>query len=553
LILYYNYFLGIAFILILSFLISNFLKKKRFKKLKATLYKNWGTQKKNPYYNFFVIGKYFENNAHKKEAYHIVSEKSKIDLDINEIFKFIDRTSSKIGQQYLYFKIRTIGSIDALLKFDAFTTRFQQDKDASISCQLELSKLNQTSSYYLEELINGKQVQKPKNLWIVKLLTSAAIASIVLSFFFPITIIFLVPLFAVNSVFHYQNKGNVTYYLQGIRQLSKSLKVTKKLSKQPIVVAHFKDFSFIKEIDSIMFKSEFVAFEKNINNSWLFPIWLLIELIKIVFNIEYLVFYSFLDALTKEKKSIERMFLCIGEIDVAIAIASLKSGGLEICTPSFNTSNRLNVSAIYHPLIKNCITNNVDLSDKSMLLTGSNMSGKSTFIRTVALNSILAQTLHISFSASYSAPFYKIYTAIRISDDLLEDTSYYLQEVLAIKELIDASIDKNPCLFVLDEIFKGTNTIERISGGKAILSYLNSEKNTVLVATHDIELTALLEKENYKLYHFSEVIENNNLFFNHTIKEGKLTTRNAIRILDLYQYPSEIIKAAKAIEKTYFS
>jgi hypothetical protein len=157
-----NYFLGIAFILVFGLLIRNFQKKRRFKKFKATLYKNWGTQKKKPYYNFFVIGKYFENNAHKKEAYHIVSEKSKIDLDIDEIFKFIDRTSSKIGQQYLYFKLRTIGSIDALLKFDTLTTLFQNDKDASISCQLELSKLNHTSSYYLEELINGQQIRRPK-------------------------------------------------------------------------------------------------------------------------------------------------------------------------------------------------------------------------------------------------------------------------------------------------------------------------------------------------------------------------------------------------------
>jgi len=99
----------------------------------------------------------------------VVSEKSKIDLDIDEIFKFVDRTSSKIGQQYLYFKLRTIGSIDALLTFDALTNQFQKNKDASISYQLELSKLNQTSSYYLEELINGEQLYKPKNLWVVKL------------------------------------------------------------------------------------------------------------------------------------------------------------------------------------------------------------------------------------------------------------------------------------------------------------------------------------------------------------------------------------------------
>jgi hypothetical protein len=548
-----NYFLGIAFILILSFLISNFLKKRRFKKLKATYYKNWGTKKKSLYYNFFVIGKYFENNAHKEQAYHVVSEKTKIDLDIDEIFKFVDRTSSKIGQQYLYFKLRTISSIDALLTFDALTNQFQKNKDASISCQLELSKLNQTSSYYLEELINGEQLYKPKNLWVVKLLTIASILSIVLSFFFPIILIFLVPLFAVNSVFHYKNKDNVNYYLQGIRELSKSLKVAKKLSIQAIVSNHFKDISFIKKIEAIMFQSEFIAFEKNIHNESLFPIWLLTELVKIVFNLEYLMFYSFLEALTKEKKSIESMYLFIGEIDVAISTASLKSGDLKICTPSFDASNKLDVSAIYHPLIENCISNNVDLLNKSMLLTGSNMSGKSTFIRTVAINSILAQTLHICFAASYTAPYYKVYSSIQISDDLLEGTSYYLQEVLAIKELVAASKNKNPCLFVLDEIFKGTNTVERISGGKAILSYLNGKNNTVLVATHDIELTTLLEKEAYKLYHFSEEIESNKLFFDHKIKEGKLTTRNAIQILDLYKYPLEIITDAKAIEKTYFS
>ncbi|AUC84594.1 DNA mismatch repair protein MutS [Polaribacter sp. ALD11] len=548
-----NYFLGISFIFVLWFLIGNFLKKRKLKKIKAKLYNNWGKQKKNEYYNFFVIGKYFENNRHKEKAYHILSEKSKIDLDIDEIFKFVDRTSSKIGQQYLYFKLRTIGSINDLLRFDELTTLFQKNKKLSISCQFELSKLNTPSSYYLEELINGKQISKPKNLWVVKLLSICSILSIALSFFSPIFILFIVPLFAVNSVFHYKNKGNVNYYLQGIRQLSKSLKTAKKLSKHPSIKEHFNDFLFIKSINSIMLKSEFIGFEKNINNEWLFPIWLFIELNKILFNVEYIVFYSFLDAITKEKKSIESLFLFIGEVDAAISTASLKSGHLETCTPTFNENNKLNVRKIYHPLIEKCIANDVNLSDKSMLLTGSNMSGKSTFIRTVAINSILAQTLHLCFADAYSAPFYKLYSSIRITDDLLDNVSYYLQEVLTIKELIDVSTDKSPCLFVLDEIFKGTNTIERISGGKAILSYLNKKNNTVLVSTHDIELTELLEKDAYKLYHFSEDIKNNNLFFDHKIKEGKLQTRNAIKILNLYKYPSEIIKEAKEIEKSYFS
>jgi DNA mismatch repair ATPase MutS len=238
---------------------------------------------------------------------------------------------------------------------------------------------------------------------------------------------------------------------------------------------------------------------------------------------------------------------------VAISIASLKSNDLHICKPSFSTSNEFNISKIYHPLIENCITNDMNLKDKILLLKGSNMSRKSTFIRTVAINSILVQTLHICFANFYTTTFYKVYSSIRISDDLLEDTSYYLQEILAIKNLIEALKDERPCLFILDELFKGTNIVERISDGKAILSYLNSNKNPIFVSTHDIELTTLLEKEHYKLYHFNEAIEKNNLFFDRKIKEGKLTTGNAIHILNIYEYPAEIIQDAKAVEKTYFS
>jgi len=548
-----NYFLGFAFILIIWFLASNFLQKKRIQKFRKKLFENWGKEKKEAYYNFFVIGKYYNNNSHKEKAYHLISDKTKIDLDVDEIFKFIDRTSSKIGQQYLYFKLRTIGKIDSLLKFNSLTSLFQQNKDLSISFQLELSKLNTNNSYYLEELINGQQLEKPKHLNIILLLTLTGIVSTILAFLNPIFGLILIPILAVNLFFHYKNKHSVTYYLNGVTQLSKALKVSQRLSKSPEIASYFSDISFIKKIQSIKFKTEFIAFEKNVTNEFLYAFWFVAEIIKIMFNIEYLMFYSFMKSIKKEQKSIEDMFLFIGEIDAAISTASLKSGNFKTCTPTFNDQNELVVQEIYHPLIENCIANNVSLSSKSMLLTGSNMSGKTTFIRTVAVNSILAQTLYICFANEYSAPFYRIYSSIRIKDDLLDNTSYYLQEVLNIKELIDVSKNNTPCLFVLDEIFKGTNTVERISGGKAILTFLNKKEHTVLVSTHDIELTTLLEKDNYELYHFSEQIENNELFFDHKIKNGKLSTRNAIKILELYNYPSKIITNAKEIENNYFA
>ena len=548
-----NYILGVLFILITIFLINNYLKKKRLKKHRKQLVENWGIQTKKEHYNFFVISKYFNNNSNKEKAYHILSEKNNIDLDIDAIFKFIDRTSSKIGQQYLYYKLRTIGSKKDLLKFDKFTTFFQNDKELSISCQLELAKLNTNNSYYLEELVNDKQLEKPKYIGFVRGLTIAAISSIFLLFYYPMFSLLLVPIFSINLFLHYKNKHSVAYYLNGVHQLARALKASEKLSKNKTIASHFKDLSFIKNLKAIKFKTEFIAFEKNVSDEFLFFFWFAAEMMKILFNVEYLMFYSFLDSITKERKNIESLFLFIGEIDAAISTASLKSGNLQICKPTFNDENELNVQNIYHPLIEKCVTNNLHLSNKSMLLTGSNMSGKTTFIRTVAVNSILAQTLHICFAATYNAPFYKVFSSIRITDDLLDNTSYYLQEVLNVKALIDAAADKNPCLFVLDEIFKGTNTIERISGGKAILTYLNKKQHTVFVSTHDIELTELLQKEAYDLFHFSEQIENNELFFDHKIKRGKLKTRNAIKILELYKYPSEIITDAKNIETTYYS
>lgn len=548
-----NWVLGVIFVLTIAFLISHYSIKKRKKVLKKWLTEHWGKPKIDAYYNFYVIGKYFENNEHKKSAFHIISEKCKNDLDIDEIFKAIDRTTSKIGEQYLYFKLRTIGSVKNLLKFRDLTSLFENNKVLSVHCQFLLAKLKSNDSYYLEELINGEQIKKPKILWLVKLLSITALASVILVFFYPIFLILIVAILATNFVFHYKNKANINYYLNGVQQLSKSLSVGKKLADIPEIKSFFPDLSFIKKVDSIQLKTEFIAFEKTVDNEFVFLFWFIIELFKMLFNIEYIVFYSFIGDISKEKESIEKLYLFIGEVDAAISTASLKAGNQSLCAPKFIKEKQLTTKEIYHPLIDNCIANNVDLTENSMLLTGSNMSGKTTFIRTIGINSILAQTLNICFAQEYTAPFFKIHTSIRISDDLLEDTSYYLEEVLTIKELVEASKSNEPHLFILDEIFKGTNTIERISGGKAILNFLNKSNHIVFVSTHDIELTDLLVKENYGLFHFSEQIENEELFFDHKLKTGKLKTRNAIKILELYKYPSEIIADAKATELHHFN
>jgi DNA mismatch repair ATPase MutS len=176
------------------------------------------------------------------------------------------------------------------------------------------------------------------------------------------------------------------------------------------------------------------------------------------------------------------------------------------------------------------------------------MSGKTTFIRTIGINSISALTINTCFADRFNLPRLKIFSAIRISDDLMNNKSYYFEEVLTIKNMLDESLKDNSNLFLLDEIFKGTNTIERISAGTAVLTALNRGNNLVFVSTHDIELTDMLNKE-FDLYHFSELVDNKTVDFDFKLKEGKLKNRNAIKILKINGYPDSIISEAIEISR----
>lgn len=545
-----NWILGIIAVLIAIYLVNRYAKRKKNRKLKERLYNSWGMPKNNTDSNLYQISKYFYHTQKTEKAYHIINDKVKNDLDINQLFNCIDRTSSKIGQQYLYYKIRCIQNVEKLLNFNKLTTAFEKEgKEVCVKLQLILSQLSNTNSYYFEELIHRKEIKKPSYFWLIKSISLLGLLFLILGFFNPLFFITFIPVFCVNMFFHYKNKGNINYYIDGVRQINNTLNVAEQLAKNSVIKTHFTHFNFIKKAKVLRFKSQFISFDRMLNDEFSFIFWFFIEVIKITFNLEYIFFYNVAESIAKEKQSLNELFCFIGEVDVAISVTSLKVENSHISNPIFSEKKQMIIKEIHHPLIENCVPNNLTLSEKSLLLTGSNMSGKTTFIRTVALNSILAQTLYICFAERFEVPFLKIFSSVRITDDLQQNTSYFLEEVLTTKEFVEIAKNNEPCLFILDEIFKGTNTVERISGGKAILSHLNTKNHIVLVSTHDIELTDLLEQDNYELYHFNEQIINNELLFDHKLKKGKLKTRNAIKILELYGYPKEVINEAKRVEQ----
>lgn len=529
-------------------------------------------------FNFEEIEGYFRKK-NRSAAFQTLSDKTCNDLDFQELFMFIDRTNSGVGQQYLYNKLRNIptGASSSGTKeqpVDEFTTttelkeqlanefttttdfnellvdEFTNNADFRVAVQYQLNKLNKPEAYSIASLFQDEILKPPAWYFMIPLLSVASLASVVLAFINPVFVFVVLGLSLINIVIHFRNKKNLFNYFSSIPQLSTLNGVAQELfNYNQLKKINPELMASARVINKVSNRMSFFNLETRIQNDQQILFWAILELLKIVVLMEPLLLFGTLKRIDTRRAEIEAVFQFVGEIDAILSVASLRHGLKNFCIPEISEARKqLVAKEVYHPLIENCVTNSLKVHHSSILLTGSNMSGKTSFIRTIAINVITGLTINTCFAAYFSMPRMCVYSAIRISDDLLNDRSYYFEEVVTIKEMIDHSHNGQLNLFLLDELFKGTNTIERISAGKAVLSSLNNDHNIVFVSTHDLELADLLRSE-YDLYHFSEMVDDKTVAFDYKLKEGKLTHRNAIRILQLNEYPEEIIAEAMKLSE----
>ncbi len=204
----------------------------------------------------------------------------------------------------------------------------------------------------------------------------------------------------------------------------------------------------------------------------------------------------------------------------------------------------LSGTAVGHPLIahQQRITNDLTVEGlgKVLLVTGSNMSGKSTFLRTIGINLCLAQAGGPVCAGFWEWSWMRMQTCIRVGDRLEEGLSYFYVEVKRLKNLLVAMSDHReaPVLFLIDEIFKGTNNRERLLGSDAFIRELTAGRGLGLVTTHDLEL-ANLAKELTSLVnvHFQETVGDKELTFDYRLRPGPCPTTNALRIMAMEGLP----------------
>jgi len=230
----------------------------------------------------------------------------------------------------------------------------------------------------------------------------------------------------------------------------------------------------------------------------------------------------------------------IGEVESLISFSTLNHIDETLIFPTIDNSNlKVTAKNLGHPLLAKSsrITNDLDMDDKIFVITGSNMSGKTTFLRTIGINLVLAYAGAAVFASEMTCSQMDIFTSMRITDDLQSGISTFYAELIRIKNIIIRGKENNDMIFLIDEIFRGTNSNDRIIGAKNVLSNLNSLGIIGAITTHDLELTALNKYHRIKNYNFSEYYEENKICFDYKLKEGSATTTNAKYLMNLVGIP----------------
>ena len=226
------------------------------------------------------------------------------------------------------------------------------------------------------------------------------------------------------------------------------------------------------------------------------------------------------------------------ECEVLLSLSTLAVTQARTVFPVFleGEAPRLTATALRNPLLpeESAVANDAALTAGTTIITGSNMSGKTTWLRTLGMNAVLAWAGAPVCAAAFSLSPLALYTSIRVDDSLAEGMSTFYAELLRIKEMVAAERTGRPLLLLIDEIFKGTNSADRITGARAALAHLTNAHSITLVSTHDFELCDLeIPGGRVRNAHFEEHYQDGKIAFDYRLRAGRCQTTNAVYLLRL--------------------
>lgn len=541
----------IGLVVILLFLagagVLNYYEKgKRRKLFLERMMASWGKipQREYSYDELEHIAQFFRKR--EKEGFY-VDDITWNDLDMDRIFALINQSISPIGDEYLYEILRKPVFEEEELKERQRLLEFFSEKEMERhKVQALLAGIRKPGNVSVYEAVSvTKEVEiQGKGFQIVmcgafflSLLFFAAMPSPGIFCFLGICIL--------NIITYFMRKQDIDLYLTSFRCVIQLLEAQKNLEKLkiPELASYMEEGKRCRKELRTFQKGSFLVLEQSSTGGGMEG--LIMDYIRMLTHIDLIKFSTMMKAMQEHQEEILGLMKIFGYLDAMISIASFRVSLPYYSIPELEMAGKayLKVENLYHPLLSHPVANSIE-AENGILVTGSNASGKSTFLKNIAVNTILTQTIYTVTASEYQAPYFKVMTSMALRDDLERGESYFIVEIRSLKRILDETEKEGCLLCIIDEVLRGTNTIERIGASSRILAGLDREHVLPFAATHDIELSYILE-DLYENYHFEEEVKEHEVVFNYLLKKGRVTTRNAIRLLEMTGYPENLSEEAK--------
>ena len=473
-----------------------------------------------------------------------VDDQTWYDLALHKVFDQLNYTQSSIGAEALYQKMRllTFQPDDSLRELEEF---FERQPDLRLRVQVIMNQLGKKNHNMARSIVANPGNQDSRIY--LSLYIFLACLPVLSLFFLPF---FKIQAFSVliasvtfniifSSIRNWSNKTRLDQVSYLVRLFASAEKLSRlALPKQEALKQAVQPFKKTKVISSIL--------QSPTGNSEM-------EIILIYLNFLFLIpqiaqIYIYQQVRAHQKEAQETINL-LGELEVAISLLRHKRDGKLVCHPCFKQDGGIKGKGIYHPLLADPVANDVSF-EKNMVISGDNASGKSTYLKMVAINCILAQGLGFAYGDSLELSYGHVMTSMDVSDDIEVGDSYFITESKTILRMIESLEKSGFHYFFIDELFKGTNTIERIGSGLGIVRWLSRHDCLYMISSHDIELVAASGAVNDN-YHFDSRYVDGEIVFDYQIKQGSAVTKNAVNTLKSLHFPSEITLTAQELIEQY--
>ncbi|MDD4081210.1 MAG: hypothetical protein PHP02_07335 [Eubacteriales bacterium] len=495
------------------------------------------------------IGEYHRLRREHMPYSGLVDDTTWRDLDMDTVLSRMNFCQSVAGSEVLHDMLRDTGlDGEALAAREARVSLFETDVASRLECQLALRRVGKASFHGAAQHLFHPDFNTPEHPWRCYLLAVLPLLILLAGFFYPPLLLALIPAFGLNMFIHYRT--DMRYHAQGaaLRHLGRVLTAGKELAKlripglSPELKQLQEDIHALKGLNRWL---PYFQMERVANPSFSF----LVDFYKIFLLRDMVCLCKISGQVTKNIDALRRVYRFVGERDAEIAIAAWRSTGA-YCKPEFIEEKALKARGLIHPLLENPVANGFNWVSHT-LITGSNASGKSTFIKALAVNAILAQTILTCRALSLATCRARVMTAMAVKDNLLAGESYYIAETKALKRInLAADTPGLPLMCLVDEILRGTNTVERIAASVAVLTSFLRKNMLVINATHDVELVTLLQGK-YDNYHFSEDMSQSGMCFSYLIQPGPARGRNAIKLLEHLGFDPMIVSQARELAGYY--